>query len=211
MLESTASTDGGKHRQDTYTGVVPRYDLPNAAPEPLRAIQRFVNTVDLEHEREWLATPRDLANLLAELGLDPGTEPTPGDLRRARAFREAMRALLRGHTERAAPSSAAVAVVNDVARQGALTPEFDDVGLLRLVPRRSGVPGALAGLVAIAASAEPDGTFGRLKACRKCGFVFYDYSRSRTAGWCSMAICGNRLKTRRYRERLAARRAGSDR
>jgi len=34
---------------------VPRYDLPNAAPEPLRLVQRFVNTIDLSHDTEWLA------------------------------------------------------------------------------------------------------------------------------------------------------------
>src|SRR5262245_60837454 len=38
----------------------PRYDVPKAAPPPLRLIQEFINTVDLENEREWLATPADL-------------------------------------------------------------------------------------------------------------------------------------------------------
>ena len=32
----------------------PRYDVPKAAPEPLREVQQFVNSVDLEHELDWL-------------------------------------------------------------------------------------------------------------------------------------------------------------
>ena len=31
-----------------------RYDVPRAAPEPLRAVQLFVNSIDREHELDWL-------------------------------------------------------------------------------------------------------------------------------------------------------------
>jgi predicted RNA-binding Zn ribbon-like protein len=52
-------------------------------------------------------------------------------------------------------------------------------------------------------SAMMDGTWTRLKACRNtaCRYVFYDYSKNRSGTWCTMAICGNRLKTRKYRQR----------
>jgi len=40
---------------------MPRYDLPNAAPEPLRLVQLFVNSLDHEHGREWLPTAEDRA------------------------------------------------------------------------------------------------------------------------------------------------------
>ncbi len=63
----------------------PRYDLPNAAPEPLRLVQRFVNTIDLSHDREWLTA------WLEEQGLDPASD---ADLDRARTVREAIRELL---------------------------------------------------------------------------------------------------------------------
>ena len=63
----------------------PRYDLPNAAPEPLRLVQRFVNTIDLSHDREWLS------DWLGEGGLGAASE---ADLDRARAVREAIRELL---------------------------------------------------------------------------------------------------------------------
>ena len=34
----------------------PRYDIPNAAPEPLRRVQLFVNTVNCESGEDWLVT-----------------------------------------------------------------------------------------------------------------------------------------------------------
>jgi predicted RNA-binding Zn ribbon-like protein len=181
--------------------------LPKAAPEPLRPLQRFVNTVDAEHDREWLATPTDLSSLLVELGLEAG-EPTQRDLDSARALREAIRALLRAHTDGTPPDAGGLALVNDVASKGRLTVEFDGRGDLRFAAQATGIPGALAALVGIAATAALDGSAERLKACHNCGWVFYDYSRNRTATWCSMALCGNRLKTRRYRERKAAARRG---
>ena len=65
--------------------------------------------------------------------------------------------------------------------------------------------GALGTIVAAAVEAMVDGHWNRLKACRNCGFAFYDYSRNRAATWCSMTLCGNRLKTRGYRARRRAR------
>jgi predicted RNA-binding Zn ribbon-like protein len=51
-----------------------------------------------------------------------------------------------------------------------------------------------------------DGSWSRLKACRNhgCRWAFYDYSRNRSASWCSMQLCGNRTKTRTYRRRRGA-------
>jgi predicted RNA-binding Zn ribbon-like protein len=48
-----------------------------------------------------------------------------------------------------------------------------------------------------------DGSWSRLKCCRNhdCRWSFYDYSKNRSATWCSMQICGNRTKTRAYRQR----------
>jgi predicted RNA-binding Zn ribbon-like protein len=49
------------------------------------------------------------------------------------------------------------------------------------------------------------GTWHRLRMCAApdCRWVFYDTSRRGGARWCSMAVCGNRAKTRRYRNRQA--------
>ncbi|BCY09547.1 CGNR zinc finger domain-containing protein [Actinoplanes sp. L3-i22] len=44
---------------------------------------------------------------------------------------------------------------------------------------------------------------GRLRACAntECRLFLLDQSKSNSARWCSMAICGNRMKARRHYER----------
>ena len=59
----------------------PRYDVPKAAPEPLRRVQLFVNSIDLHNEVVWLP------GWLEEQGLR-------GELERARELREALRSLV---------------------------------------------------------------------------------------------------------------------
>ncbi|HEY3962005.1 MAG TPA: CGNR zinc finger domain-containing protein [Gaiellaceae bacterium] len=159
-----------------------RYDLPKAAPEPLRRVQLLVNSVDLENEREWLP------DWLAERGLGAG------ELERGRALREALRALVlanngvRLHAEQLDALNAAAKRV----RAG-----VDDAGELCFATDGD----ALDDVVAVALGAMVDGSWSRLKACRNCRWCFYDESPNRSARWCSMQLCGNRKKTREYRAR----------
>jgi predicted RNA-binding Zn ribbon-like protein len=174
---------------------LPRYDLPRAAPEPLRLVQLFVNTADIEHGHEWLPVPQALEDWLGEHA-PPPPEATERDLARALELREAFRALLRANRgDRIDPD--AVATVNRVAR---VKLELDAEAVPRI---RSDAP--LGRIVAVAFEAMLDGSWPRLKSCPQCGWAFYDYSKNRSATWCSMAICGNRLKTRAYRRRKADR------
>ena len=169
---------------------MPRYDVPKAAPEPLRLVQRFVNTVDHEHHREWIGTAAELADFL-------GCEETDVDLERAHELREALRMLLRANN--GAPlDTGAVGTVNRAA--AGLRLELDDGGRVAF-----GVEDPLARIVAVAFGAMLEGSWPRLKACRNCKWAFYDYSKNRSASWCSMQLCGNRLKTRAYRSRRARR------
>jgi predicted RNA-binding Zn ribbon-like protein len=177
----------------------PRYDVPNAAPAPLRLIQLFVNSVDLENNREWLATPADLEAWLREHALS-ARRLGPKDLRRAIELREALRSLLVEHNGRPADPKA-LDVVNQAALRARLTVRFDADGTAILEPQAAGLDGALGQIVALVYAASADGTFARLKACRNCDWAFYDYSRNRAARWCSMSLCGNRLKTKAYRRR----------
>ena len=171
----------------------PRYDLPKAAPEPLRVVQLLVNTRDHEHGRELLASEEDLRRWLAERNL-----PLEGALLpRFQALREALRALLIANNEGAAPPSAALASLNAEARRSPLRARFDVVGA------RLQAEDAAGAILAAAFEAMADGTWPRLKACRNCHWAFYDESRNRSGTWCSMQLCGNRLKTRRFRTRHA--------
>jgi predicted RNA-binding Zn ribbon-like protein len=159
----------------------PRYDIPRAAPEPLRQVQLFINSVDLEHEVDWLP------GWLAERGL-------AGDRDRAVELREALRRLVMANNGRALEPEA-VAVVNRSARR--LSLELDGEGRLSVAAGGD----ALDAVVAVALGAMLDGSWSRLKACRNCRWSFYDSSPNRSATWCSMQLCGNRTKTRAYRNR----------
>jgi len=180
--------------------------VPKAAPEPLAIVQRFVNTTDVENEREWLSTPDELAAWLREAGLELDAAPGEADLARAHELREALRALLEANNGRPL-SPDAVSTFNAAAATARLSPELDQWGAVRLEPYAHGVDASLGRIVAVALGAMLDGSWSRLKACRNCRWAFHDYSRNRSASWCSMLLCGGRHKTRAYRRRLKARQA----
>jgi predicted RNA-binding Zn ribbon-like protein len=182
---------------------VPRYDVPKAAPQPLRLVQAFVNTVDLEHEREWLPDPAALEAWAQERDLvSPSTRFTKRDLAQALEVREAFRALLAANRDRQG-DAAALALLTDRARAAKLFVVFAG-GTPKLEPEARGIDGLCGQLVSVAVTAMLDGSWERLKACRNCRWAFFDESKNRSARWCSMSLCGNRLKTRAYRRRQRA-------
>jgi predicted RNA-binding Zn ribbon-like protein len=174
------------------TSKTPRYDIPNAAPEPLMLVQQFVNTVNVESGDDWLAGWFE----------KQGVTATPQDLERARVVREAVRELLYANNRQPVEHEPwpVLAVAADAA-------SFS-IDLMRpdLVARAGGSDGAVGRVLATSFLAMLDGSWPRLKCCRNhhCRWAFYDYSKNRSASWCSMRLCGNRTKTRAYRSRLAA-------
>jgi predicted RNA-binding Zn ribbon-like protein len=65
---------------------------------------------------------------------------------------------------------------------------------------------AMAGLSVVVAElydGSIKGTLDRLKMCaaEECRRVFFDRSKPATRRWCMSTLCGNRIKTRTYRER----------
>jgi predicted RNA-binding Zn ribbon-like protein len=186
---------------------VPRYDLPKAAPQPLELLRRFVNTVDLVHGREWLSSPAALDEWCAEHGLRVEAELTEQDLRRALDVREALRSLARANN-RSGVQADAISTLNHGLRAARVEIGLGADGTPHAESYAGGLDGALGRLLAILLDAMQDGTWRRLKACPECGWLFYDCSRNRSATWCSMAICGNRLKTRAYRKRKGGAHVG---
>ena len=51
---------------------------------------------------------------------------------------------------------------------------------------------------------------GRLRPCAndECRLFLIDHSKAGTARWCSMAVCGNRMKARRHHRRARNQRGG---
>jgi predicted RNA-binding Zn ribbon-like protein len=169
---------------------MPRYDVPKAAPEPLRLVQLFVNTVDRERGREWIGSVRELRAWLRERGL-PVRGIDAEALERAHELREALRELLLANN--GAPWDRRALDLVGCASVGVRLTAPAEIALRGAAP--------LDEIVAVAYGAMLDGSWQRLKACRNCRWAFYDYSRNQSAGWCSMLICGNRAKTRAYRRR----------
>ena len=175
------------------------------APEPLRLVQAFVNTRDIENDVDELATPGALARILEEIGA-PARGQTPldaVDLAAAIETREALRAL--------ALSNSGVPIgvrdletLDRVAAAARLTIAFREPRA-ELVAEEDGLAGALGRILAVVHDAMTDGTWWRLKACPRdvCHWVFYDRSRNGSGKWCAMSVCGNRTNTKAYRRRAA--------
>jgi predicted RNA-binding Zn ribbon-like protein len=171
------------------------------APGALAAVQAFVNTNDIEGRNDKLATP-DLAHVwLKEQGLlSPSESVSEVDFLRLLGVREALRALALANNGLPL-DKAAVEVLNDAATR-TLTIQFTLRGWM-LRPAGTGVERVIGHGLATVLDAMREGSWLRLKACRRdvCRRLYYDRSRNGSSSWCSMATCGNRAKTSAYRRR----------
>jgi predicted RNA-binding Zn ribbon-like protein len=179
------------------------------APGQLRVVQEFVNTNDIEADRERFASPGALREWLAENGLlDPAVPASSEELRNAIELREALRALAAAHNQLSGDTTTAVTVLNQAAANARLLPSLTSAEQLALEPQAPGVAGALGRIVAVVQQAIVDGTWHRLKACERdsCRWAFYDHSKNQSGRWCHAAICGNRERSRRaYHRRRSTR------
>ncbi|GLZ01043.1 CGNR zinc finger domain-containing protein [Actinoplanes sp. NBRC 103695] len=166
----------------------------------LQLIEEFLNTVDertfvRNGERhvagEQLTSPQALADwLVAHELAAAGTTLRAADLSATTALRTALRQALGGES--------------GAALEGyALRLAPDASGGLRIAAS-SGRPWLDVVLETVAESVARD-DWKRIKLCDAvdCRWAFYDTSRSGRGRWCDMEVCGNRHKTRTYRERRA--------
>jgi len=174
------------------------------APGDLAFIQGFVNTAELESDRDDLASPEALRDWLVRYGLlEPKAMIGDDEHRTVLEVREAFRALLDHYGQ--AVNGGVLATLQRVSGQSPLVVVFHGAASA-LEPAAEGVAGALGRLFAIAYTATVEGTWQRLKVCQNetCRWAFYDHSKNRSGNWCTMAVCGSRLKARAYRQRRAA-------
>jgi predicted RNA-binding Zn ribbon-like protein len=174
----------------------------DSLPHGLDLVLEFVNTRDIDHDTDELATPDRLAGWLGRRGLVAADiRIGAAELEQATGLREALRGVLLEHN--GAPGGGGVQALEQVAERGGLSVCFSGDGTVRLAPRAEGFAGALAHLLVPIAEATGDGSWGRVKACAAddCQWAFYDRSRNRSARWCDMAVCGNRTKVRAYRSK----------
>ena len=122
------------------------------APGRSRLVQRFVNTVDFENGIEELTDPAALEQALDEIGVPAGVGLGSADLERALRVREALRALLLGNNGIEIERST-LAALEETARRGRLTVEFDEDGRAELLT--PGLPVSTAHSAASSGSSTP--------------------------------------------------------
>lgn len=142
----------------------------------------FLNTYDPGSDEEELANDTDTRAWFEARGL-----PSSG---LKGAFARQVRAELRDAAELRQPPTAALC---SVPLRAVVCGEGLDLD--------SDHP--LGEIVATAVRLAFEGRWDRLKLCdaETCRYAFYDGSKNRSGRWCSMASCGNRAKTRAFRER----------
>jgi predicted RNA-binding Zn ribbon-like protein len=174
------------------------------APGDLQLVQAFVNTFwNLDNGEEQLVNAAALAEWLIQRGLvNRGTRLSRADFQRALDVREGLRALLLVNNGAAANRSA-IESLNRALGPPALFVQLDASMPPDFKAQRRDFDAALAVIGTIAAVAQLDGRWPRLKACRgdHCGWAFYDHSRNQAGSWCAMSVCGSRAKARNYRNR----------
>ena len=173
------------------------------APQPLRLVQRFVNSVDLESGEDELAGPEELRAWLAERDLIAGDARVSGaDFNRVLDVREGLRALLMANNGMPLDEERVARLDRAAARAGVRV-VFAPGSEPRLAPESGGVDGAIARLLAIVAGAVEQGRWARLKACPRdvCHWAFFDHSKNHSGRWCLMEVCGNIEKARKFRAR----------
>jgi len=178
----------------------------NEAPGELELVRRFVNTRDVEEGSDELDGPDSLLGWFVGMELlDDGATADERDLERSLALREGLRSmLLANNGEGVEPVD--LRELNRAAGSVCLRVRFDKDGRPALQPETPGVSAALGRILAAVVRARAEGIWGRLKVCPNdaCQWAFYDRSKNRSGKWCTMEVCGNRMKARAFRQRQSA-------
>jgi predicted RNA-binding Zn ribbon-like protein len=180
-----------------WLGGRPALDFVNTRRERWRRDVECLLTVD--EVVEWLFRARLLSRRMrAPVSL----------LGEARALREAIDEGVRAAVESRPPDPGALEIVDDwlalAGSRPALVPGPGGLPMLGERPAADSPRRAL-GMVALDAArmlgspAERERV--RICASGTCSARFYDRSPAARRRWCSMALCGNQAKARRFRER----------
>ncbi len=188
-----------------------RYGI-RVAPAGLALVQELLNSRAIEpYGEDLLAVGETGARWAghtarawaAEQGLSvPESAPADADLARLVGLRAALTSML---TSQSGPGAGAgpVRASSLAPRRAAAELVADGDGRVRIVPQ--GPPGEWleSAIWAQVLLAQADGTWPRLKLCRReaCGSAFYDLSRNNSGVWHDVRTCGNVVNLRASRLR----------
>jgi predicted RNA-binding Zn ribbon-like protein len=182
-------------------------------PDALADLYDFANSLDLRHFTQHGAAhapgdeitgPRELGAWLSARGLLPaGAKITPAMLEIALQLRAGVRAYLECEPARRQSDKNVLRSLNAVTARFPLVVEARDGGDMKLRPARDDALAGLSMIVAELHNGAASGMLDRLKTCaaEECRRVFFDRSKPGSRRWCVSTLCGNRAKTRTYRER----------
>ncbi|MDP9018601.1 MAG: CGNR zinc finger domain-containing protein [Candidatus Eremiobacteraeota bacterium] len=178
------------------------------APGDLEILRLFINTGDPENPAQ-----EKLPGLVAAAAwlrehqlLDAHDNLDEAALERIIGLREAFRMELLAHTGDGDQQESwdLLSGFANMAELGIRSRETP--GEIALAAKGQGAQYVAGRLFSIMYDAIRRNQWTRLKACRKdtCLFGFYDHSKNGSGVWCDMAVCGNRLKAQRRRQRAGA-------
>jgi predicted RNA-binding Zn ribbon-like protein len=129
-----------------------------------------------------------------------GGTGTPEERRHLVRARDALQDVVRGSL----PATSLAPLLKDVISRPRLSPGGVSWELEVPAERRMAVEAVMAW------SALQQKTPGRLRPCAnpECRLFLLDRSKTNKARWCSMAVCGNRMKARRHYQRTRDAAAG---
>jgi|SRR6185436_3143881 predicted RNA-binding Zn ribbon-like protein len=182
-----------------------------AVPRELALLYDFVNSLDRRRYVEGgvahtggdeIETPRLLETWMRERGLvRRGQHIDAEDHRAALELRKTLRDYLLTPPEQRRKARETARQLTAASERFPLVVAISDKGSVELAP----IPGSngLGNVLAQTMSLAETGRLARLKTCASdlCHWIFFDRSKPANRHWCSSSICGNRQKTRAYRER----------
>jgi len=183
-------------------------------PDALANTYDFANSLDLRHfvhhgvqhpQADELQDAAALGTWMAHRRLsEAGKIPSKAAFEAALALRGALRDYIeRDPDDRRRDAAIREALDRAMERFPLRVTSIGKEGL-KLTPLGSDAIAGLSTIVAELYNGSANGTLDRLKMCAsdECKRVFFDRSKPGTRRWCQSTLCGNRQKTRTYRERL---------
>ena len=182
-------------------------------PDELAHLYDFANSLDVRHfthhgvqhvHGDELIGPRELAVWMSQRGLSTkDTKITTAMFDSALQLRTSIRAYLECDPAERRKDTEAVRSLNKAMKFFPLVAEARGDRSMTLGASRRDAMAGLSVVVAELYDGSIKGTLDRLKMCaaEECRRVFFDRSKPATRRWCMSTLCGNRIKTRTYRER----------
>jgi predicted RNA-binding Zn ribbon-like protein len=182
-------------------------------PDELANLYDFANSLDVRRfthhgvqhvQDDELSGPRELGAWMAQRGLSSsGARITAVMFETVLQLRTSVRFYLQCDPAQRRKNGDAVHALNKALGQFPLRAQARNGRGMVLQSARDDALAGLSLLVGELYDGSINGTLDRLKMCaaEECRRVFFDRSKPATRRWCMSTLCGNRMKTRTYRER----------